>query len=131
MSLLVVGSIGLDTIQTPFSHIDDAIGGTAVFCGVTASYFTGVNLVGVVGEDFPKAELEYFRRRHIDLDGLEIKPGRSFRWGAKYQLDLNMRETLFTHLNVFEAFKPKLPEKYRDTPFVFLGNIGPDLQLDV
>ncbi|MGH7496528.1 MAG: PfkB family carbohydrate kinase [bacterium] len=131
MSLLVVGSIGLDTIQTPFSQIEDAIGGTAVFCGVTASYFTGVNLVGVVGEDFPRAELEYFRRRHIDLSGLEIKPGKSFRWGAKYHLDLNTRETLFTHLNVFETFKPKIPEKYRDTPFVFLGNIGPDLQLDV
>jgi sugar/nucleoside kinase (ribokinase family) len=131
MSLLVVGSIGLDTIQTPFSHVHDAIGGTAVFCGVTASYFTGVNLVGVVGEDFPKAEVDFLQRRNIDLDGLEIKPGRSFRWGARYQLDLNTRETLFTHLNVFETFKPRIPEKYRDTPFVFLGNIGPDLQLDV
>ena len=100
MSLLVVGSIGLDSIQTPFSHIDDAVGGTAVFCGVAASYFAPVNLVGVVGEAFPRTELDFLRRRGIALDGLEIKPGKSFRWGAKYHLDLNTRETVFTHLNV-------------------------------
>jgi sugar/nucleoside kinase (ribokinase family) len=131
MSLLVIGSIGLDTIQTPFSSIADAVGGTAVYCGVAASYFTSVRLVGVVGEDFPQTEIEFMRRRNIDLEGLEIKPGKSFRWGAKYHLDLNSRETLFTHLNVFESFQPTIPERYRETPFVFLGNIGPDLQLEV
>ncbi len=131
MSLLVVGSLGLDTVETPFGKATDVIGGTAIYCGVAASYFTGVRMVGVVGEDFPQAEIAFFRQRGIDLDGLEIKPGKSFSWGGRYHLDLNMRDTLFTHLNVFESFQPALPPKYRDTPFVFLGNIGPELQLEV
>ena len=131
MSLLVVGSMGLDTIETPWGRAEDVIGGTAIYCGVTASYFAGVRLVGVVGEDFPQAEIAFMKGRNIDLAGLEIKPGKSFRWGGRYHLDLNTRDTLFTHLNVFETFKPVIPEKYRDTPFVFLGNIGPELQLDV
>ena len=131
MSLLVVGSIALDTVETPFGRVDDAVGGTAVYCGVGASYFTSVRLVGVAGQDFPETELDYLRQRGIDLEGVEIKSGESFRWGGKYGLDLNTRETLFTHLNVFEAFKPSLPDRYRDTPYVFLGNIGPDLQLEV
>jgi sugar/nucleoside kinase (ribokinase family) len=131
MSLLVVGSLGLDTVETPFGAIADAIGGTAVFCSVAASYFTTVRLVGVVGEDFPRSEIDYMRERGINLDGLEIEPGKSFRWGGRYHDDLNSRDTLFTHLNVFETFNPRIPEKYRDTPFVFLGNIGPDLQLSV
>jgi sugar/nucleoside kinase (ribokinase family) len=131
MSLLVIGSMGLDTIETPWGRAEDVIGGTAIYCGVAASYFANVRLVGVVGEDFPQAEIEFLKRRNIDLAGLEIKPGKSFRWGGKYHLDLNTRDTLFTHLNVFETFQPVIPEKYRDTPFVFLGNIGPDLQLDV
>lgn len=131
MSLLVVGSMGLDTIETPFGRAEDVIGGTAIYCGVAASYFANVRLVGVVGEDFPAAEIAFLQSRNIDLAGLEIKPGKSFRWGGKYHLDLNSRDTLFTHLNVFETFQPVLPEKYRDTPFVFLGNIGPDLQLEV
>lgn len=131
MSLLVVGSMGLDTIETPWGRAEDVIGGTAIYCGVTASYFAGVRLVGVVGEDFPQAEIAFMKSRNIDLAGLEIKPGKSFRWGGRYHLDLNTRDTLFTHLNVFETFKPVIPEKYRDTPFVFLGNIGPELQLDV
>jgi len=131
MSLLVVGSIALDTVETPFGRVDDAVGGTAVYCGVGASYFTSVRLVGVAGQDFPETELDVLRQRGIDLKGVEIKSGESFRWGGKYGLDLNTRETLFTHLNVFEAFKPSLPDRYRDTPYVFLGNIGPDLQLEV
>lgn len=131
MSLLVVGSLGLDTVETPFGKATDVIGGTAIYCGVTASYFTTVRLVGVVGEDFPQVEIDYFRQRGIDLSGLEIKPGKSFSWGGRYHLDLNMRDTLFTHLNVFESFRPTLPPQYRDTPFVFLGNIGPELQLEV
>ncbi len=131
MSLLVVGSMGLDTIETPWGRVEDVIGGTAIYCGVTASYFAEVRLVGVVGEDFPSAEIDFMKSRNIDLAGLEIKPGKSFRWGGKYHLDLNSRDTLFTHLNVFETFQPVIPEKYRDTPFVFLGNIGPELQLDV
>jgi sugar/nucleoside kinase (ribokinase family) len=131
MSLLVIGSLGLDTVETPFGTVENAIGGTAVYCSVSASYFTQVNLVGVVGEDFPSAEIAFLRSRGVDLDGLEIKPGKSFSWGGRYGFDLNSRDTLFTHLNVFETFNPRLPEKYRATPFVFLGNIGPDLQLSV
>ncbi|MDZ7291818.1 MAG: PfkB family carbohydrate kinase [candidate division KSB1 bacterium] len=131
MSLLVVGSLGLDTVETPFGTVKNVIGGTAVFCSVAASHFTTVNLVGVVGEDFPKSDLEFLLGRGIDLDGIEIKPGKSFSWGGRYGYDLNTRDTLFTHLNVFETFNPRIPEKYRDTPFVFLGNIGPELQLSV
>ena len=131
MSLLVIGSLGLDTIETPFGVVENVCGGTAVFCSVAASHFTKVNLVGVVGEDFPPADIDFLRHRGVDLDGLEIKPGKSFCWGGKYGFDLNSRDTLFTHLNVFETFNPRIPEKYRDTPFVFLGNIGPALQLSV
>jgi sugar/nucleoside kinase (ribokinase family) len=131
MSLLVIGSLGLDTVETPFGTVENEIGGTAVYCSVSASHFTQVNLVGVVGEDFPAADIAFLRSRGVDLDGLEIKPGKSFSWGARYGYDLNSRDTLFTHLNVFEAFNPRIPEKYRDTPFIFLGNIGPDLQLSV
>jgi sugar/nucleoside kinase (ribokinase family) len=131
MSLLVIGSLGLDTIETPFGAAENVIGGTAVYCSVSASHFTQVNLVGVVGEDFPKADIEFLCNRGVDVDGLEIKPGKSFSWGGRYGFDLNSRDTLFTHLNVFETFNPRLPEKYRDTPFVFLGNIGPELQLSV
>ncbi|MCI0693771.1 PfkB family carbohydrate kinase [candidate division KSB1 bacterium] len=131
MSLLVIGSLGLDTVETPFGTVENAIGGTAVYCSVSASHFTQVNLVGVIGEDFPSTEIAFLRSRGIDLDGLEIKPGKSFSWGGRYGFDLNSRDTLFTHLNVFETFNPRIPEKYRDTPFIFLGNIGPDLQLSV
>jgi sugar/nucleoside kinase (ribokinase family) len=131
MSLLVIGSLGLDTVETPFGAVKDVIGGTAVYCSVSAGYFTKVNLVGVVGEDFPPAEISFLRHSGVDIDGLEIKPGKSFSWGGRYGYDLNSRDTLFTHLNVFETFNPRLPEKYRDTPFVFLGNIGPELQLRV
>jgi len=131
MSLLVIGSLGLDTVETPFGAVENVIGGTAVYCSVAASHFTQVNLVGVVGEDFSKSDIEFMRGCGIDLDGLEIKPGKSFSWGARYGFDLNTRDTLFTHLNVFETFNPRIPEKYRDTPFVFLGNIGPELQFSV
>jgi len=131
MSLLVIGSLGLDTVETPFGTAENVIGGTAVYCSVAASHFTQVNLVGVVGEDFPQSDIEFLCHRGVDLDGLEIKPGKSFSWGGRYGYDLNSRDTLFTHLNVFETFNPRLPEKYRDTPFVFLGNIGPELQFSV
>lgn len=131
MSLLVIGSLGLDTVETPFGVAEKVIGGTAIYCSVSASHFTQVNLVGVVGDDFPEADITYLRGRGVDLEGLEIKPGKSFSWGGRYGFDLNSRDTLFTDLNVFETFNPRIPEKYRDTPFVFLGNIGPELQLSV
>ena len=131
MSLLVVGSMGLDTLETPFGKADEQLGGAAVYCGVGASYFTGVRVVGVVGEDFPQAHMDFMRSRRLDLEGVEVKPGKTFRWGATYGHDLNNRETLFTDLNVFAGFNPRIPDRYRDTPYVFLGNIGPELQLAV
>lgn len=131
MSLLVVGSIGLDTVETPFGKVEEVLGGAAVYCSVGASYFADVRLVGVVGEDFPEKEMAFLRSRKLDLDGVEVRPGKTFRWGAMYGTDLNTRQTLFTDLNVFGRFDPQIPEKYRDTPYVFLGNIGPELQLAV
>jgi len=131
MSLLVVGSIGFDTLETPFGKVEEVLGGTAVYCGISASFFSGARLVGVVGEDFSEKEMAFLRSYRLDLDGVEIKPGKSFRWGATYGVDLNSRETLFTDLNVFASFNPRIPEKYHDSTYVFLGNIGPELQLSV
>ncbi len=131
MSVLVVGSVALDTVETPFGKVDDAIGGSATFFSAAASYFTDVNVVAVVGEDFPHDQIEFLKQRHVNFDGLVTKSGKTFRWGGKYDFDLNQRETLFTHLNVFEAFDPVLPDHYKNTPFLFLANIQPDLQLKV
>ena len=131
MSLLVVGSIGLDTVETPYGKTDEILGGAAVYCGLGASFFANVRLVGVVGDDFPEKHLALLRAQRLDLDGVEIKPGKTFRWGATYGADLNTRETRFTELNVFANFNPQIPEKYRDSQYVFLGNIGPELQLSV
>lgn len=131
MSLLVVGSIGIDTLETPHGKADNVLGGAAVYCGIGASFFANVRVVGVVGEDFAEQHLAFLRAYKLDLDGLEVKPGKTFRWGAKYQADVNIRETLFTDLNVFAAFNPRIPEKYRDSAYVFLGNIQPELQLSV
>ena len=128
MSLLVVGSMGLDTVETPQGRADEVLGGAAVYCGVGASFFATARLVGVVGEDFPEEAMDFLRAHRLDLDGVEVKPGKTFRWGATYGNDLNSRETLFTHLNVFASFNPQIPEKYRDSQYVFLGNIGPELQ---
>ncbi|MDZ7332150.1 MAG: PfkB family carbohydrate kinase [candidate division KSB1 bacterium] len=131
MSVLVVGSVALDTVETPFGKVDDAIGGSATYFSAAASYFTDVNIVAVVGEDFPIDQIKFLQARGVNLDGLVVKPGKTFRWGGKYDFDLNQRETLFTHLNVFENFDPKLPEHYRNTPYLFLANIHPELQLKV
>lgn len=128
MSVLVVGSIALDTVKTPVEEHGDLLGGSASYASVSASFFTPVNLVGVVGDDFPKAHIEYFGTRAIDLAGLQIVPGKTFRWSGEYMWDLNTRETRSVELNVFEHFTPRLPEGYRDTPFVLLANIGPNLQ---
>ncbi|MDZ7264340.1 MAG: PfkB family carbohydrate kinase [candidate division KSB1 bacterium] len=131
MSVLVVGSVALDTVETPFGKVTDAIGGSALFFSAAASYFTPVNVVAVVGEDFPQQEIAFLKERRVNFDGLEVRAGKTFRWGGKYDFDLNQRETLFTHLNVFEDFVPQIPEHYRNTPFVFLANIHPDLQWNV
>ncbi len=133
MSLLVVGSLALDTIETPFGKAERTLGGSATFISVAASYFTQpVRLVGVVGGDFPKKELEYFEEREIDLEGLQIKEeGKTFHWHGKYDYDLNSRESLVTELNVFADFDPVVPESFKKSQYLCLGNIHPDLQKKV
>jgi sugar/nucleoside kinase (ribokinase family) len=131
MSILVVGSVALDHVETPFGSAKDSLGGSAIYFSAAASYFAPVRVVGVVGDDFPHDKLEFLHKRKVDFQGLETQPGKTFRWGGRYDFDLNSRTTLFTHLNVFEKFKPVIPEAYRDSDFVFLGNIAPDLQMDV
>jgi sugar/nucleoside kinase (ribokinase family) len=131
VSILAVGSVAFDTIKTPFGEADDLVGGSLTYFAVAASFFTDVNLVAVVGEDFGEAQLEVFRGRRIDLAGLERASGKTFRWGGEYSHNLNSRETLFTDLNVFEDFRPKLPEHYRQADIVYLGNMHPALQRTV
>lgn len=132
MSLLVVGSVALDSIETPFGRIDNALGGSATYFAFAASLYTEVRLVAVVGADFPQEYMELLRSREIDLAGMEIAPGgKTFRWAGRYSHDLNSAETLDTQLNVFSAFRPRLPKAHRDSSFVFLANIDPDLQVSV
>ncbi len=130
MSLLVVGSLALDTIETPFGRVEHALGGSATYIATSASYFVKpIRLVGVVGGDFPKEAIQFLESRDVDLEGMEIvRSGKTFRWGGRYHFDLNTRDTLFTELNVFEHFDPKVPESYRKTSYVCLGNIDPVLQ---
>jgi cytidine kinase len=131
MSLLIVGSIGIDDVKTPIESHKDLLGGSASYAAVAASFFAPVRLVGVVGEDFPAAYRELFRQRGICTKGLKIEPGKTFRWSGEYLWDLNQRKTLSIELNVFEHFKPTLPTEYGSTPYVLLGNIAPSLQLHV
>ena len=131
MSLLVVGSIALDTVKTPVEEHGDLLGGSASFAATAASYFSTVKLVGVVGSDFPKSEFDFWRSRKIDTAGVQRVEGKTFRWSGEYAWDMNTRETRATELNVFEKFEPKLPESYRKTDFVLLANIAPALQSHV
>jgi sugar/nucleoside kinase (ribokinase family) len=131
MSILVVGSVAYDTVETPFGKAEKVLGGSASFFAVAASFFVPVNLVGIVGNDFGEKELAAFRGRDIDIEGLERADGETFHWQGKYSYDLNSRDTLRTDLNVFETFNPRIPEKYRKSAYVFLGNIDPILQRDV
>ena len=131
MSILVVGSVALDSVKTPFGRVTEALGGSASYFSLAASYFTDVNLVAVVGEDFPLAHVESMKKRGIDLTGLQRLPGKTFRWEGEYGYDLNEAMTLSTCLNVFESFRPEIPDNYKDLPYVFLANIDPELQLDV
>jgi sugar/nucleoside kinase (ribokinase family) len=132
MSLLVVGSVALDSVETPTAQRDDVLGGSAVFFSYAASYFSKVHLVGVVGEDFPPGHVDLLADRGIDTDGLKVIPGgRTFRWRGKYLPNMNDRETLEVHLNVFETFDPVLPEAYRRCEFLFLANGSPTVQLKV
>lgn len=131
MSILVVGSVAYDTVETPFGTAERVLGGSASFFSVAASFFSPVNLVAVVGDDFGDEQLAAFRNRTIDLEGLERTAGETFHWQGKYSLDLNSRDTIRTDLNVFEQFKPKIPDSYRSSEAVFLGNIDPVLQSQV
>lgn len=131
MSLLVVGSVALDSIETPFGSVTDTLGGSATFFSAAASLYCGVQLVGVVGSDFPLRDLAFLEKRGVDLTGLEQSEGESFRWSGVYSFDLNSRETLETRLGVFADFQPKIPDSFRDAEWIFLGNIDPVLQLDV
>src|SRR5215471_14848682 len=131
MTILAVGSIAFDTIKTPFGEVNDMLGGSLTYFALSASFFTDVNLVAVVGDDFGDAQLATFKGRRIDLQGLEHANGKTFRWGGEYSFNLNSRETLFTDLNVFDGFRPKLPDSFRAANIVFLGNMHPLLQQSV
>jgi sugar/nucleoside kinase (ribokinase family) len=131
MSLLVVGSVALDSVETPFGARENALGGSATYFSAAASLLTKVGVVGVIGDDFPLEQIDFLRARGVDLAGLEKVPGRTFRWKGKYGFDLNAAQTLDTQLNVFEHFEPKLSAGARRAERVFLGNIDPVLQLRV
>jgi sugar/nucleoside kinase (ribokinase family) len=129
--VLTVGSVAFDSIRTPFGEVSRVVGGAATFFSIAASFFSDVRLVAVVGEDFGERHMQVFGGRRIDLEGLQRVPGDTFRWKGEYKLDLNTRETIYTHLNVFEDFSPRVPERFRSTPVVFLANIHPALQMEV
>jgi sugar/nucleoside kinase (ribokinase family) len=128
MSVLIVGSTALDSIKTPKAANPKLLGGSASHAGVAASFFSDVNLVGVVGDDFPRKYTALYRQHGLDLAGLQVKPGKTFHWSGEYEVNMNRRRTLATELGVFETFSPELPEAYRSTPFVLLANIAPALQ---
>ncbi|MCP9454903.1 MAG: PfkB family carbohydrate kinase [Nitrospira sp.] len=129
--LLVVGSVALDTVKTPFGERTEVLGGSATYFSTAASFFTSVALIAVVGEDFPAQHVAFLKSRGIDVTGLERRPGATFRWKGEYTHHLNEAHTLETHLNVFETFRPIIPEMHRSPEVLFLGNIDPELQLDV
>ena len=131
MSVLVVGTVAFDSIETPFGSAERILGGSASYFALAASFFTPVRIVGVIGEDFPDEHIELFRRRNIDTDGIKREKGDTFHWRGRYHEDINLRDTLELHLNVLSGFVPRLPERYRDAEYVFLGNIDPVMQLEV
>jgi len=131
MDILVVGSVAFDSVETPFGQQDEVLGGSATYFSTAASFFAGVRLVAVVGEDFPDQHRTFLAGRNIDLSGLQVASGKTFRWKGRYGFDLNEAQTLETHLNVFEGFQPQLPENFCDSEVVFLANIDPELQLEV
>jgi len=130
-SLLIVGSLAFDSIETPNGRVEDVLGGSASFFTYVASFFTKPRLVGVVGEDFPPEHRALFASRGIDLTGLTTQPGKTFRWKGRYHQDMNTRDTLEVHLNVLETFQPQLPEAYRDSSHIFLANSHPATQAKV
>ena len=131
MSLLVVGSVAFDTITTPFGKCKNVLGGSATFFSVSASFFSPVNLVAVVGKDFPESHIRFLNKKGVDTKGLVIENGKTFSWEGEYNWDFSNPRTIATNLNVFADFNPKLPREYRNAPYVFLANIDPELQLEV
>ncbi len=133
MGILVVGTVTLDTVETPSERVEDVLGGSGVYAAVAASFFRrDIQLVGVIGADFPDPYTDFLETQGIDLRGLKrVDNGKSFRWGGRYTQDFNVRDTLFTELNVIEDFQPVLPETYKDTPYLFLANNSPVLQLSI
>lgn len=131
MSILVVGSVAFDSVETPFGKADDVLGGSATYFSTAASYFSDVKLVAVVGEDFPDEHVDFLKNKGVDVNGLQRTAGKTFRWQGRYDYDLNEAHTLATHLNVFERFKPEIPATHRKSPYVFLANIDPDIQWNV
>jgi len=131
MSLVIVGSVAFDTVETPHGRRERIVGGSGTYCALAASFFTQPKIVAVVGEDFPEETVEFFKSRRIDVRGLEIRSGKTFHWEARYGEDPNQRTTLKTELNVFKDFRPQLPSDYREADIVFLANIDPDLQEDI
>jgi len=131
MDLLVVGSVALDSVDTPYGKVEKALGGSAVYFSVSASYFTGVGVVAVIGQDFSEEYVDFLKSKNIDLQGLKREPGLTFHWKGRYGNDLNEAETLDTQLNVFEGFRPLVSEEYQEVSVIFLANIDPELQLNV
>ena len=132
MSITVVGSVALDTVETPFGKVENALGGAATYFSTAASLYTQVQLVGVVGDDFPQQHVEFLGGRGVDLRGLQRRPGKTFHWAGRYDYDnINNAETLDTQLGLFASFDPQLPDDYRAAECVFLANIDPALQLNV
>ncbi len=131
MSLIIIGSLAFDTIETPFGRREKIVGGSGTYCSLAASFFTRPNVVGVVGEDFPDETLAFLKSKKIDLRGLEVRPGKSFFWEGHYGEDPNQRTTIRTEPNVYEDFKPQLPPEYRKSEIVFLANIDPDQQDEI
>lgn len=131
MSILVVGSVAFDSVETPFGRVEEVLGGSATYFSTSASFFTDVNLVAVVGDDFSSEHVDFLRSRSIDLTGLTRVPGQTFHWKGRYGYDLNEAQTLETHLNVFADFKPVVPASYADADYLILANIDPELQLEV
>lgn len=131
IKLVIVGSIGIDSIETPHSKEENILGGSASYACVAASFFSSVGMVGVIGTDFPNSFRKLWNDFEIDLQGLQIEEGETFRWSGKYEENMDNRETISTELNVFENFQPSIPNSYKNVPYLFLGNIHPKLQLDV
>src|SRR3989339_1738167 len=131
MTLLIVGTIGLDTIETPFGKKPDILGGSVIYAGTSASFFAKSALVGVAGEDFPKEHLEFLKSKDIDTSGIQILPGQTFRWSGYYEYDMNQAHTRDTRLNLYTSFDPKVPDHLKKAEYVFLANLDPDLQLKV